>query len=200
MQACLGFANCDADTVPQMQITKMGCKEEQHKRAMRRKPVLVKSSDDVLPHCTIDPISKCWLWNGATNVTGKWGYAMAVNAAGRYRKVTRILMDISSGRCLSQKEYVCHTCDVPRCVNPDHLFIGSQRDNMRDASAKGRIVSHAPRTHCPAGHAYDSSNAYMALNKTSGRRYPICRICSAASARKMRARKEMKETKHLGNT
>jgi DNA invertase Pin-like site-specific DNA recombinase len=40
---------------------------------------------------------------------------------------------------------VLHKCDVRNCVNPDHLFIGTQLDNMRDCKAKGRIKSPVPR-------------------------------------------------------
>ena len=40
---------------------------------------------------------------------------------------------------LDRKQCLCHHCDNPRCVNFEHIFVGTQRDNIHDAMAKGRL-------------------------------------------------------------
>jgi hypothetical protein len=77
--------------------------------------------------------------------------------------------------------YVCHTCDVPACVNVEHLFLGTQSDNMKDMAAKGRH-HNLRKTHCPQGHEYTEATIYMWRNRR------FCRTCqrqrSAARATK----------------
>lgn len=83
----------------------------------------------------------CWLWNLSTINSG-YGKVMT-KIAGKRRTLLahRVSLHLFRGFDLDSKLYVCHKCDVPRCVNPDHLFIGLQQDNMNDMKKKCRQKS-----------------------------------------------------------
>lgn len=74
----------------------------------------------------------CWLWTGPLDRDGygEWQYAE------RRQKAHRWAFELFVGPIGALQ--VCHTCDVPNCVNPAHLFLGTQADNMHDMQAKGR--------------------------------------------------------------
>jgi len=83
----------------------------------------------------IDDDVSCWLWTGATDTAGYGRFRLAHERRGVVR-ASRFSWEITYGH--PGDLHVLHKCDTPLCVRPDHLFLGTQRDNMRDAVAKGR--------------------------------------------------------------
>ena len=63
-------------------------------------------------------------------------------------------------RPLLLKEMACHTCDNHLCINPDHLWIGINRENLLDASRKKRYPAQA-KTHCKHGHEFSNENTRL---------------------------------------
>ncbi len=84
-----------------------------------------------------EPFSGCWLWIGAVS-GGKWGGYGLMRVDRRNRQAHRVSWELRYGVEIPVGYQCCHTCDTPGCVNPDHLFIGTQSDNQKDCNAKGR--------------------------------------------------------------
>jgi hypothetical protein len=80
-------------------------------------------------------LNGCWIWIGGRN--HRYG---CYNIGGRGYRAHRYAWERVYGP-VPDGMYVCHHCDTPLCVNPEHLFVGTQRDNIRDASAKGRMTA-----------------------------------------------------------
>ncbi len=82
---------------------------------------------------------KCWEWLGAKRNKNGFGYGV-ISYKGKNIDAHRVSYQITNGDINNSKLFVCHKCDNPICVNPNHLFLGTHIDNMRDCLDKGRMV------------------------------------------------------------
>ena len=96
-----------------------------------------------------EPMSGCWLWTGSLYPSGYGRRRIGTVTRVASREAWRLYRGpIPSGLC------VCHRCDNPPCVNPDHLFLGTIKDNAYDMIAKGRHshgASHVASMRPPRG-------------------------------------------------
>lgn len=79
-----------------------------------------------------EALSGCWIWHASVTAFGYGRYALS----GRSVQAHRVAYERTNGPVGDL--CVLHRCDVPACVNPDHLFVGTRRDNNADMCAKGR--------------------------------------------------------------
>lgn len=80
----------------------------------------------------------CWLWRAS--LAGKGYGQIKLPKQRRQEYAHRVSYLIYRGE-ITAGWFVCHTCDIPRCVNPDHLFLGTAKDNLQDMKQKGRSTS-----------------------------------------------------------
>lgn len=85
-------------------------------------------------HEKVDKSGDCWLWKGCAD---KDGYGF-IRIDGKNIKAHRFALSLKIGKPLEKGELACHSCDTPRCVNPDHLWVGDNSKNQIDSAAKGR--------------------------------------------------------------
>lgn len=120
---------------------------------------------------------KCWIFLGAKD---KAGYGR-ININKINRTAHRVSYELVFGKIKGNKMVVCHKCDNPPCVNPDHLFLGTYKDNTQDMIIKGRKCNltsdnvNSRKTKCPKKHSYTKENTGYKKNKGSIGRY--CKKC-----------------------
>lgn len=115
-----------------------------------------------------DPKTGCWNWKAAKDFEG-YGFFKLNKKQMRAHRAVLIL----HGQAVPDDRVVCHKCDNPSCVNPNHLFVGTLSDNVRDCVKKKR-QKEIRKTHCPQGHPFAGENLYI-VAKTGKRQCRRCR-------------------------
>ena len=138
--------------------------------------------------CVPIPFCGCWIWGRYTYDNGYGAVSENYRTVLAHRK-SWILWH----GAIPPGMRVLHRCDIPSCVNPLHLFLGTQRDNIQDCMAKGRYpwsniqnrtAAMRAKTHCKNGHPFDSENTYMVGTERK------CRTCRSTWWRKWKEKKD----------
>lgn len=118
----------------------------------------------------VEKTPTCWLWRGASKTPQGYG-VVTVDKKDQYAH--RISWKAANGEMPPPGMCVCHTCDNPKCVNPDHLFLGTQKENVADMVSKGRRP--APKLACRRGHEYTPQNTH--IYRYHGKDARRCKAC-----------------------
>jgi hypothetical protein len=123
---------------------------------------------------------ECWEWQAALT-RGGYGTFVVTKSPKRMARAHRFAWELTHGE-EPKGLHVCHQCDNPLCVNPAHLWLGTNQDNMRDCADKGR-AAHQGQTHCKRGHEFTPENTYGGVS-ANGRPKRHCRACVLMSQKK----------------
>jgi hypothetical protein len=133
----------------------------------------------------------CWLWTASVNSKGYGSFAIEVKKTALAHKVSWAVSK-NNGVFSDPKHPIMHSCDVKRCVNPNHLEIGTALQNNRDARSRGLTRNYIPSQQptCKNGHPRTPENTHPKHN--------TCLVCSRASNREA-ARKKREERREEYN-
>lgn len=117
--------------------------------------------------------NECWEWKNVPLAEGYGLFTVGKKVLGVQRSFLahRLVYQLVNGP-IADDLCVCHHCDNRLCVNPRHLFSGTQLDNLIDMARKGRDKK-AVKDRCIRGHPWTTQNIGLAIS--SGARY--CKIC-----------------------
>lgn len=153
----------------------------------------------VLDRITPEPNTGCWLWDMSLDQDG-YGRAKFEDIKTPAHRISYMAFRGPVGDF-----FVLHKCDTPACVNPDHLWLGKAKDNMRDCLLKGRKQTvydqyrkKILKSHCKKGHELTEENTYLKRDKNNINL--VCKMCLKERMNTDRYRQKSKEAFDRRNT
>lgn len=154
----------------------------------------------LLSNIEILPWSGCWIWMGGVRGSNDYG---RISIGNRDLLTHRVSWEVHNGRQIPDGLLACHSCDVPPCINPNHIWPGTNEQNLNDRFAKldANIWYVEPmwqyrKTHCKNGHEYNEANTNSAsVGPTKRRR---CRVCQRMF--RIRYRQKLQAIRALPNS
>ena len=128
--------------------------------------VIQRLEDMTIP----EPNSGCWLWLGSVN---EWGYG-TIRIDGKTLLAHRVSWMENRGP-IPEENIVCHSCDIPSCLNPDHLWLGTDKENSDDMYRKGRNRQPRGEAHRSAVLTEDQAKQIIKRLKAGEKGYKIAR-------------------------
>jgi hypothetical protein len=129
----------------------------------------------------------CWNWTKCRRKKGHWSNAYGLitvvdksTARGHRTMTTHRAMMIAIHGPLLPSQIVCHKCDNVLCCNPDHLWIGTNKENTLDSRKKNRHYE-GRKTHCQRGHPLSGDNIRTFPSSKPGTR--VCLACMRGRTR-----------------
>ncbi len=118
-------------------VKSCGCHEWKGKKIYGKENYEALIKEKILKSILIND-NDCWIWQKAKHRQGYGNLS--------YKRIPRlahrVCWEVYFGE-IPENIKVCHKCDNPSCVNPEHLFLGTQKDNVRDGIEKGRYENRA---------------------------------------------------------
>lgn len=141
----------------------------------------------ILDNCVPEPNTGCWLWEKSEKHLGYGAIGIGKIKVEFTHRASYLCFvgDIPRGLV------VRHKCDTPQCCNPEHLILGTVKDNSNDMVERRRHYSHK-NNKCKHGHEYTLENTMFAYNSRMGRDQKVCRSCVKTRRDKYNSKKEKK--------